>query len=394
MDTAVAATPRAKTAPKRKPLPFECIALTLQGGGALGAYQAGVCQALDEAGIWPDWVAGISIGAINAAIVAGNPPETRVAKLRQFWETVSANPVWGAVGDIVLRSVSGDGARRAESQANALVSATVGVPGFFAPRALPPSFATPGSPAATSYYDLSALKTTLERLVDFDRVNSGETRLSVGAVNLRSGNFTYFDTTTHRIRPEHIMASGALPPGFPAVEIDGEHYWDGGTVSNTPLQWVLQYGPRQDTLAFQVDLWSARGELPRNLLEVETRRKEILYSSRTRENTDRFKHAQRMRHTVSRLVARLPAEMRDLPEARFLREFGDDKVYSMVHLIYRPWRYEGYAKDFEFSRRSMAEHWQAGHADTVKSLSHPEVLRRPDGPEGLAVFDLTESGRG
>ena len=385
MDTSVTAAPPRKRVHPRPP--FECIALTLQGGGALGAYQAGVYQALDEAGIRPDWIAGISIGAINAAIIAGNPPEQRVARLRQFWETVSANPLWGAAGDYAERFTSGLAARQAISQASALIATVAGAPGFFTPRALPPYLARSGSVAATSYYDTGALRSTLERLVDFDRINAGGPRLSVGAVNVKSGNFVYFDSTTHKLGPAHVMASGALPPGFPAVEIDGEHYWDGGTVSNTPLQWVLQYGPRQDTLTFQVDLWNARGALPRNVVDVETRRKEILYSSRTRDNVDRFAEMQRLRHAIAKVCDTLPKEVCDLPEAGALRHFADHKVYSIVHLIYRPRHYETFAKDYEFSRLTMEGHWAAGHADTVHTLAHPEALARPANSDGVRTFD-------
>ncbi|HYL33080.1 MAG TPA: patatin-like phospholipase family protein [Stellaceae bacterium] len=387
MDTTASAAP-ARSRARARP-PFECIALTLQGGGALGAYQAGVYQALDESGIRPNWVAGISIGAINAAIIAGNAPERRVARLREFWEMVSANPLWGAAADCAAGLTAELNTRRAVNQASALTAVVAGAPGFFMPRPVSPALATPGSPAATSWYDTAPLKHTLERLVDFDRLNTGDTRLSVGAVNVRTGNFVYFDTTTHTLSPAHIMASGALPPGFPAVEIDGEHYWDGGVVSNTPLQWVLQFGPRRDTLTFQVDLWNARGALPRNLVDVETRRKEITYSSRTRDNVDRFCAAQRLRHAVARVYAALPPAAAALPEAQTLRGFGDDKVYSIIHLIYRSQHYESYAKDYVFARLSMNDHWRAGYADTVRALEHPDVLKRPDNADGLRTFDAT-----
>jgi NTE family protein len=234
MDTSVTNPPRAKSSHLRPP--FECVVLTLQGGGALGAYQAGVYQALDEAGIRPNWVAGISIGAINAAIIAGNPPESRVARLSEFWTMVTANPIWGNLADHAGRLATGLDARRAINQASAQTAALVGAPGFFAPRPLPPFLAKPGSTAATSWYDTKGLENTLGRLVDFDCINCGPTRLSVDAVNVESGNFVYFDTATHKLGPAHIMASGALPPSFPAIEIEGRHYWDGGTISNTPLQ--------------------------------------------------------------------------------------------------------------------------------------------------------------
>ena len=207
---------------------------------------------------------------------------------------------------------------------------------------------------------------------------------------MRSGNFVYFDTTTHVIRPEHVLASGALPPGFPAIEIDGEHYWDGGLVSNTPLQWVLQYGPRQDTLAFQIDLWSARGAFPDNMIEVATRQKEIQYSSRTRENTDRFKASQRLRCAVAMMMEKMPEAIDESDAAKLLRSFGDHKVYSIVHLIYQAQQYEGDSKDYEFSRLSMEEHWRAGYNATIRTLRHPQALARPHNYDGVATFDINE----
>jgi NTE family protein len=250
-----------------------------------------------------------------------------------------------------------------------------------------------GTIEATSFYDTRELKRTLERLVDFDRLNTGTTRLSVGAVNVRSGNFVYFDTTTHTISPEHIMASGALPPGLPAIEIEGEHYWDGGLVSNTPLQWVVDGVPRRDTLAFQVDLWSARGEFPRNMLEVVTREKEIRYSSRTRAGTDQFKHIQRLRRAAAGLIEQLPEDLRNSPEAKLLSTTADRKIYNIIHLIYRAKNYEGHSKDYEFSRLSMEEHWRAGCHDARRTLRHADVLRRPDNHEGVFTFDLAADGR-
>ncbi|HXQ53510.1 MAG TPA: patatin-like phospholipase family protein [Stellaceae bacterium] len=367
---------------------FEGVALLLQGGGALGAYQAGVYEALFEAGIEPDWVAGISIGAINSALIAGNPPEERVAKLRAFWEGITASPAWDLFSDPLARLARGNDARLIVNQLSATTTMFHGAPGFFAPRIPNPWHHLRGTHEATSYYDTSALKTTLERLVDFDRVNSEGMRLSVGAVNVRTGNFVYFDTTTHRIGPEHVIASGSLPPGFPATEIDGEHYWDGGLVSNTPLQWVLQYGPRRDTLAFQVDLWSAHGDFPESMAEVLTRQKEIVYSSRTRENTERFRMTQLIRHNAATLLNALPEEARHLPEYKFLHGYADHKVYRVVELIYHARQYEGDSKDYEFSRLSMEEHWRTGYSDTVRTLHHPEALVRPEIGDGLGLFDI------
>lgn len=373
--------------------PFECIALVLQGGGALGSYQAGVYQALSEADLQPDWVAGISIGAINAAIIAGNAPEQRASMLRGFWESVTAAPPghwWSAYVSDLAR---GETARSLVNQVSALSALIGGAPGFFDLRVPPPWLQPTGCLEATSFYETKLLRATLERFIDFDRINGGPTRLSLGAVNVCSGNFVYFDTTTHAIGPEHVMASGALPPGFPAVEIEGEYYWDGGLVSNTPLEWLAQSEPRQDTLAFQVDLWSARGELPRDLSGVEMRRKEIQYSSRTRANTDHFKRQQRVRNTLACLLEKLPPDLRDSPEARELAPLADHKVFSLVQLIYRSRRYEKHTKDYEFSRASMQEHWHAGYTDAARSLRHPEILRRPANLEGTAIFDLAQDGR-
>jgi NTE family protein len=261
--------PHLMTAERR--LPFECVTLLLQGGGALGAYQGGVYEALAEANIHPDWIAGISIGAINAAIIAGNPPNSRVDRLWEFWTHVTSNAPWDWLGDSFGDLARSDDTRNLLNQMSANFAVACGATGFFSARAMMPWLQPGGRLGATSFYDTSDLKHTLERLVDFDRLNAGMTRFSAGAVNVRTGNFVYFDTSTHKIAPEHVMASGALPPGFPAVEIDGEHYWDGGLVSNTPLQWVIESDPRrQDTLAFQVDLWSSQGALPGNLAEVAT----------------------------------------------------------------------------------------------------------------------------
>jgi len=371
--------------------PFERIALLLQGGGALGAYQAGVYQALAEADLHPDWIAGISIGAINSALIAGNPREKRVEKLREFWEAVTTPPF--GIPDWRWSYLEGEFAHSLINQARSLSALTGGAPGFFRPRVPPPYLQPNGTLEAISYYDLAPLQATLERLVDFDLINAGATRFSVGAVNVRTGNFVYFDNITHQIGPEHVIASASLPPGFPATEIEGECYWDGGLVSNTPLQWVLDSRPGQDTLAFQVDLWSSRGEFPRNLLEAETRQKEIRYSSRTRMATDQFKKKQMLRRAAAKLLAKMSSELLQTPEAEILAAEADEKVYNLIQLVYRAKNYEGNAKDYEFSRRTMEEHWKAGYNDAVRTLRHPEVLQRPNGSDGVFTFDLAYDGR-
>jgi NTE family protein len=370
-------------------LPFERIALVLQGGGALGAYQAGVYEALAESRIEPDWIAGISIGGINGAIIAGNPPNTRVDRLREFWTEVTSE----APCDWLGGAASGEGARNLLNHASANLALTRGAKGFFSARLVSPWLQPSGRLEATSFYDTHELKRTLERLVDFDRLNAGLLRFSVGTVNVRTGNFVYFDTTTHTIKPEHVMASAALPPGFPPIEIEGEHYWDGGLVSNTPLQWVVDSEPRRDTLAFQVDLWSARGDFPRSMLDVITREKEIRYSSRTRAGTDQFKHIQKLRRAAAALLEKLPADLKNSPEARLLGTIADRKIFNIVHLIYNARHYEGHSKDYEFSRASMEEHWRAGYHDVRRTLRHPEVLERPRTHEGLLIFDLVQDSR-
>jgi NTE family protein len=372
--------------PKVSGTPFESVVLLLQGGGALGSYQAGVYQAVCEHGIEPTWISGISIGAINSAIIAGNPVEKRVEKLREFWETVSTgdSPWSNYLGDLY----SGDFVRGLANQISAGGVLLRGVPAFFAPRYPPAPLQPKGTPEATSWYDTSPLRGTLERLVDFDRINSGEMRFSIGAVNVRTGNFAYFDNATEKIRPAHVMASGALPPAFPAVEVDGQFYWDGGMVSNTPLDWVLSTKTDLDTLVLQVDLWSARGHLPKDMSEVAVRMKEIQYSSRTRAATDEFRRVQKLRAAFNELLAKMPPELAATPQAQLLARQSDPAVYNIVQLIYRSPTYESQSKDYEFSRATMEEHWKSGYQDALTTLSHPEVLKLPDTPSMVKVFDV------
>ena len=365
---------------------FERIALLLQGGGALGSYQGGVYQALAEADLHPHWVAGISIGAINAALIAGNAPQRRVERLRAFWETVTEGPF--GVSYLFQREIKNDTVHQLINQSRAMGALLWGAPGFFKPRIPPPVFLPTSSAGDLGFYDVSPLKTLLAQLVDFDRVNSGEMRLSVGATHIKSGNSIVFDSLQCPIGVDHVMASGALPPGFPATEINGEYYWDGGVVSNTPLEWVLNATPRQDTLAFQIDLWSARGELPRDMVEVDTRLKDIRYSSRTRLGTDQFRRMQNLRRATAKLLAQMPEELRNSPEAQLLAAQADEKVYNIIQMIYRTRVYEGASKDYEFSRRTMEEHWAAGYRDMTRTLAYPEVLQRPQSADGVFTFDL------
>lgn len=357
------------------------VALVLQGGGALGSYQAGVYEALAGSDYLPDWVAGISIGAINAAIIAGNAPGERVAKLRQFWEGITA-PASAIAGCWQGALAAGWADYRQLGAASALL---LGQPGFFAPRRTMEWLI---GPAPVSYYDTAALKGTLEALVDFDRINAKTVRFSVGAVNVRTGNFAYFDNAEITIRPEHVMASGALPPGFPAIEIDGEHYWDGGLVSNTPLQYVLEYVPRRSRLTFQVDVFPSRGALPTTLAEVAERDKDIRYSSRTRAATDTLRNAHDLRHNINALFEMLPDALRATPEAQFLYEYGCVTTMDIVQLIYRPAEPQGQAKDYEFSRRTMEQRWAAGRADAAAALAASPWLAPMPAEIGARTFDL------
>jgi NTE family protein len=357
---------------------YDVIALVLQGGGALGAYQAGVYQGLHEAGIRPNWLAGISIGALNAAVIAGSPEEKRVERLREFWETICALEVdWPANDDLVGALPFTFAFRPVQNAAAAMRALMIGQNGFFKPR-FPPPFLSPFSgDHATSFYDTAPLKATLERLVDFDRLNSGETRVSVAAVNIRNGNLVYFDTAERRLRPEHFMASGALPPGFPAVEIDGEYYWDGGVVSNTPLSRVLTSEPRRDTLTFQVDLWSAKGRLPHDLREVLSRQKDIQYSSRTRAITNHMMQMQKMRQALLQLLEKLPEGATLDPEVMEIADLASHRATNIIHLIYQSKAFEGHSKDYEFGPDAMRAHWQSGLEDIRRTLADPARLDRP-----------------
>jgi NTE family protein len=380
MDTAVKPATQSQGATARPP---RRTALVLQGGGALGSYQAGVYQALAEEGRVVDWVAGVSIGAVNAAIIAGNPPDKRVERLLDFWRTVTEAPV--AWPDPPIE------AWRAWSRQNAAAAAVLlGQPGFFRPR---PPIAWVGSRPPLSYYDTSELKASLERLVDFDRINHPRgTRLSVGAVNVETGNMVYFDSGTQRLTAEHVMASGALPPGLPTVSIDGHHYWDGGLVSNTPLQYLMDFEPREPMLVFQIDLFPATGKLPENMDEVAEREKDIRYSSRTRTGTQNAKLRQEMRGRVFAFLDRLPDNLRDDPVARQLRASACPAQVDIVHLIYRPATPLGSTKDFEFSRGTMERRWKQGLENARATLTSAPWNTDP-GDEPVRVFDVLATAR-
>jgi NTE family protein len=356
--------------------------LVLQGGGALGAYQAGVYEGMAERGFAPDWVTGVSIGAINAALIAGNVPERRLERLRAFWDRVSsAMPL---VAPAYL-----DPLRLAINRASTMATTTFGVPGFFVPRVPPPYFAPDGSPGALSIYDTSPLRDTLEELVDFELINRKAVRLSVGSVDVHTGNSVYFDSLRQTIGPDHIMASGGLPPGLPPIVIDGNYYWDGGLVSNSPLWYVLDDAPGLNALITQVDLFSARGPVPQNLDQVLERSKDIQYSSKTRFNTTRVQELEGVRAALGRLLDKLPPKLREDPDFRLLAPFSRRHHITIVHLINRRPAYSSSDKDYLFSRAEVRQLWENGLEDVRRSCAHPQWRSATEIVHGVRVFDLT-----
>ncbi len=356
--------------------------LVLQGGGALGAYQAGAYEGLAEADLVPDWIAGVSIGAINAAIIAGNPPDRRVERLRLFWDQVSS------ISSLIPPSML-DAIRPMLNGLSATTALTFGVPGFFTPRLPPPYFAFDGSEGALSLYDTTPLTGTLQQLVDFDLVNKGEVRLSLGAVNIKTGNSVYFDNRQTKIGADHVRASGSLPPGFPPIEIDGEYYWDGGIVSNSPLWYVLDDSPRMDALVVQVDLFNARGSLPRKFDEVLEREKDIQYSSKTRFNTNRVKELAEMRGALGRLLQKLPPEFAQDPDVQIVSKICVSGNITIAHLINRRLSHASQSKDFEFSRATIDELWTAGRDDVRRAVTKTDWAEPEETWAGIRTYDLT-----
>jgi len=354
--------------------------LLLQGGGALGAYHGGVYEGITEGGFSPDWVVGISIGAINAALIVGNPPERRIERLREFWNRVSAQAPFSLPAGL-------DFARPMMNRMAAASAMFFGIPGFFVPRVPAPQFAPEGTLAALSYYDTEPLRRTLDELVDFDRINSGGLRLSLGSVNARTGESVYFDTTTHGITASHVMASGALPPGFPPVEIDREYYFDGGIMSNTPLQYIAK-DFRLNALIVAVDLFSGLGEMPKNLDQVSERVKDISFQSKTRFSYDQVRAIEAMRSTLADVLAKLPASLRSDPQVEKLLEISQRGPLTLIHLVNRHDTKSSDFKDYEFSRATVDDLWAAGHDDVQKVLKHPDSCQVTDLGNGVRVFDI------
>jgi len=369
------------------------IVLALQGGGALGAYQAGVYQAMHEQGVTPDWVTGTSIGAINAAIIAGNPPALRLQRLREFWDLVSHDdlvrhqrvPSWGRVPDWVVRG----------NVWHATVDAiTRGIPGFFSPRLFNPFAAGIAvEPERSSYYDTAPLEKTLRRLIDIDLLNDDEAmRLTVSAVQVTTATLANFDNAHQRIGIEHILASGALPPGFPPVRIDGKLYWDGGLYSNTPLETVLDDHPRVSTLCFMVDLWFAQGVEPRTPDQVESRRKEVMFASRSERHIETYSETHNLRRRLRALYQKLPPELQQDESVAELAVGGCSTTMHIVRLQYPGHDWRSSSKDINFSRGSIEWRWQKGYEDAQRALQQAPWRHFEQGAieRGVVVHDVTQ----
>jgi len=384
-----APSPERMTKGATRLLPFERVVLVLQGGGALGAYQAGVYQAIYEASIDVQWICGTSIGAINGALIAGNPPERRVERLREFWEAVTKPPIKVPNVPWFAELPWGNGhARYWTNRMSSFATMFHGAPDFFSPRPFPPLNSEAESPDLVSYYDTAPLKATLGRLVDFDLINSSLARFSVAATNVRSGAPVYFDNRAQTITSAHVMASASLPPGFPPTEIDGEYYWDGGVVSNSPMQYVIDDRPRYSALVFQVDLWDARGDVPLDIPSANLRALEIHSASRLNMTIEQYKKTQKFRHALSKFLDQLPDACQNDPEVQFLAQEARVKVATVVQLKYQSNKYETAGKTFEFSRAGMEEHWQAGYENTKLALSEPGILELPHVTEAARIFDV------
>ncbi|VEB35470.1 patatin-like phospholipase family protein [Legionella cherrii] len=361
------------------------VACCFQGGGALGAYQVGVVHALDEAGYDPDWFVGTSIGAINAAIAAGNPPGVRVEKMYQFWQKI-ATPSF-----IKPNLLPNDGeSRKLEHFLSAQCALLWGQPGFFTPRFPPLLMGYYDKPDTISFYDTQYLKSSLEQFIDFDRINSKSIRLSIGAVEIRRGEMVYFDSQDTKIGPEHIMASGALPPGFPAVEIEGEYYWDGGISSNSPATYVLSVNrcPR-DLLCFAIHLFDSYGLYPTSLDEVMKRQKDIEYSSRFSQAISMYQQIHALKNTIHILSRYVPEEERGNPELKLCIGRGHQSTVSVVRFLYEYDESELSSKDYEFSQKSILERINNGYLDGRRAIKKSPWNQKVSQTTGIAVYDMS-----
>ena len=360
---------------RRTPLPGQVV-LVMQGGGAPGAYHGGVYQALHEAGIEPDWVIGTSIGAINGAIIAGNNVTQRLERLREFWSRIESRPPapWGMFSPQV------------GSLATSFTALLTGVPGFYSPSAVTAwGLQAQVGVEQAALYSVDPLKKLLPSLVDFERVNSGKPRFTVGVVNVLSGQMRYFDTRDVKIGLDHVLGSCALPPSFPAVRIDGEAYWDGGICSNTPIEAVFDDNPRRNSVVFAVQIWHTRGQEPESVAQVLNRQKDIMFASRTKSHIPRQAQLHQMRHIISKLFSMLPKDQRDTPEAREFASYGCGTVMHIVEINAPSFDGEGYSRDIDFSQASIQERWQAGYADTRRMIARRPWDDPVDPKVGVAV---------
>jgi NTE family protein len=357
---------------------FGQLVLVLQGGGALGAYQAGVYQAMHERGAEPDWVIGTSIGAINASLIAGNKPEHRLAKLEEFWDRVGSNPVLEAAANV-------PGIGRAWAN---WLTLTTGISGFFEPNPL--AFLGPHVPLpidAAGYYSTHLLEATLSDLVDFPSIRGGPTRLTVGAANIQTGEMRYFDSRDTKLTVRHVMASGALPPAFPAVRIDGDLYWDGGVLSNTPVEAVFDDNPRRNSLIFAVHMWNPGGPEPETIREVLSRQKDVQYSSRAVSHIRRQKQIHRLRHIIAELAMRLPESERETNIVREMANFGCLTRMHVVRLLAPPLEGDDHTKDIDFSRKGIRCRWTAGYGDSRRVLADAAWEAEVDPIEGFYLHE-------
>lgn len=377
-----------KTDIKKNPKNKRRVALVLQGGGALGAYQAGIYEALHENDLAPDWVVGTSIGAINAALIAGNPHETRIERLHAFWDRVAHR-------DSVDMERVPDETRHLNTLL-ATVDATLrGVPGFYSPRlfGLFP-LGLPVPPESASFYDTAPLSKTLSELIDFDYLNgAGNIRLTVNAVKVTSGQLVSFDSMKQTIGVEHVMASGALPPGFPPIRIEGELYWDGGLYSNTPLETVLNDTPQVDTLCFMVDLWNATGPEPTSLEHVQTRQKDIMYASRSKRHIEAYLQTHQLQHTVRELYERLPDKLKTKDDKELMAALASDSTIHIVRLPYGGQDWNMASKDINFSKGSLDWRWQQGYGDATRAIQQAGWLSDSRAHTGIVVHDIENSVR-
>jgi NTE family protein len=353
------------------------VVLVFQGGGALGAYQAGVYQALAEEGIEPDWVIGTSIGAINAALIAGNPPEKRLPRMREFWRRVRHGPWTDLASSLPMMG----------SFAAAMTVAG-GLQNFFQPN--PWAFLsdrTPLGPELAGYYSTRPLERTLADLIDTDLMNAGRPRLTVGAASVSTGEMRYFDSREGPLTIRHVMASGALPPAFPAVRIDGDLYWDGGILSNTPVEAVFDDNPRRSGVVFAVHMWRPSGPEPDTINRVVSRQKDLQYASRAASHIRRQKQIHKLRHIISELVAGLPEEARQTPRVRELASYGCLHRMHVVRLLAEPLAGDNHLKDIDFSPDGIRQRWDAGYADTVRVLAQQPWTHEVDPTEGFILHE-------